>query len=587
MLRLPWSDRFAAPGQRGEAAPGAAPGSRRKVEDTLKPDGLLRLRGAEADLLTNRVRAPDGTVTQLRRQSAAVLRVLAARRGRTVSKAELWGEVWSGVAVTDDSLTQCVSEIRRALGSARGVVVTLAREGFRLEAETDLTEPPASDRGRPFLWKTLALAGLVAVAVAGAGALPSDRPRAAPPSIAVLPFEDLAGEARWARLGRGLAAEIGADLSRGKGIVVIPAETTDTAQGEPGAVADALGVRFVMDGTIQGDGDEMRVTARLTDFEAGTVIWSARWTRPTEDVFAVQDEIVQRIGGSVDAALPEAIARAVRAGTEGRSFGSLHAYEVFLLGHEIMSSYTPEGFRESIGYFRRALELDPDCVGAMVFLSIALINWSDHVGDEAEAAALVAESFDLAEGAVTVDPGDPLALIRLCTVRVLQGRRSEAWPLAVRAVELAPLDPGFLADAAWCYPYGDQDQSPLDWVRRAVALNPAHPDWYNVPLAMAALWAGDLDLARRAGRAAPDMADVRLTLGVAEALSGNLEEARAWFHRFSAGSRYRSLSGYMFVDDLSADPAFAPWVEGARMAGFPVTDAEASRMGDRWPSLHP
>jgi hypothetical protein len=143
-------------------------------------------------------------------------------------------------------------------------------------------------------------------------------------------------------------------------------------------------------------------------------------------------------------------------------------------------------------------------------------------------------------------------------------------------VDRAPSNPDVLAVAAWVYPWADQERAPLDWARRAVALNPGHPAWYDVGLAMAAFYAGDLALARKAaGRAPPDSPELLLVLGALSALEGDLEGARASFARFDDLKAYRSLSGYYFVQGLGQDPAFAPLVEGARRAGFPVTDAEA------------
>jgi DNA-binding winged helix-turn-helix (wHTH) protein len=101
----------------------------------------LRIRGAVADLASGLVRAPDGTETELRRQSAAMLGALAARRGEIVGKDALHAAVWGDVAVTDDSLVQCIADIRRALGPARDALHTLPRRGYRLEAEG--APPPA------------------------------------------------------------------------------------------------------------------------------------------------------------------------------------------------------------------------------------------------------------------------------------------------------------------------------------------------------------------------------------------------------------------------------------------------------------
>ena len=522
-----------------------------------------------------------GQAIPLRAQSMKVLRLLAARAGEVVGKDDLIAAVWGDVHVTDDSLTQCVADIRRAIGDdGHRVVRTVPKQGYRL---VPVVEPgrAASPSRRRWAWPVAVAALILVVLGLAAWTLRPAPVGAGLPRIAVLPFEDLTGDPRWERLGRGLAAEIGTDLSRSRSIVVIPAETAEAAAGEPMAAAEALGARFVLDGTLQAEGEELRVTARLTDAEEGAVVWSARWARPVEDVFAVQDEIVERIGRTGQGTPKHAIAQTVLAGAGGRPLRSLDAYELYLLADEAKYSFTPEGFEEAIGYLRRAIEIDPDFAAARVALSIAVMNWSDHMDNEAEAAALIAEGFRLAEQAAEIDPDNPYALVRLCTVRVLQDRRAEAWPLAARAVEIAPLNPDLLTDAAWCYPFADQGRAPLDWAKRAVALNPAHGAWYNVGLAMSALFAGDLDRARRAGRAAPPMPDVLITLGAAEALSGNVEEARAWFDRFAAETRHRSLSGYMFVDDLSADPAWGPWVEGARLAGFPITEAEVNQAASR------
>ena len=134
---------------------------------------------AAIDLAAGRVRAPDGTETELRVQSAEVLRALAARRGETVTKDELHAAVWGDIAVTDDSLVQCIGDIRRALGAARDAVQTVRGRGYRLAAEGEAV-PRA--RWRP---RFLAMpAPLAVLAIAGAFALvaarrPAGRGRAA------------------------------------------------------------------------------------------------------------------------------------------------------------------------------------------------------------------------------------------------------------------------------------------------------------------------------------------------------------------------------------------------------------------------
>jgi DNA-binding winged helix-turn-helix (wHTH) protein len=103
----------------------------------------IRVGAAQVDLADGRVRAPDGTEIELRPQSAAVLRALAARRGETVSKDMLFDEVWGNIAVTEDSLVQCIGDIRRTLGPARDAVQTVAKRGYRLAADRPRTRRPA------------------------------------------------------------------------------------------------------------------------------------------------------------------------------------------------------------------------------------------------------------------------------------------------------------------------------------------------------------------------------------------------------------------------------------------------------------
>ena len=109
-----------------------------------------------------------------------------------------------------------------------------------------------------------------------------------------------------------------------------------------------------------------------------------------------------------------------------------------------------------------------------------------------------------------------------------------------------------------------------------MALNPGHPSWYNLWLSQAALFQGEIDLALRTGRETPEDANL-VTLGIAEALSGNVEAAQVLFSCFQELTGFRSLSSWWWIGDLRADPVYAPWVKGAEIAGFPVTDEETDR----------
>jgi DNA-binding winged helix-turn-helix (wHTH) protein len=168
-----------------------------------------------------------GTAIPLRAQSMKVLRLLARPRGEVVGKDDLIAAVWGDVHVTDDSLMQCIADIRRAIGDdGHRVLQTVHRRGYRLvPAEAPAEAPTAGAARRRRAWPVAVAALILAVLSLAAWTLRPAPVGAGLPRIAVLPFENLSGDPRWERLGRGLAAEIGTDLSRSRAIVVIPAET--------------------------------------------------------------------------------------------------------------------------------------------------------------------------------------------------------------------------------------------------------------------------------------------------------------------------------------------------------------------------
>ena len=197
----PGAGRAETPGAE-DGAPAALP-SRNAVENGSR---RATIHGAEVDFVGGTVLAPDGTVTGLRRQSLGVLRALVARRGETVSKDALHAAVWGDIAVTEDSLVQCIGDVRKALGAAREALRTVPREGYRLEPERK-----GRRRARP-AWRPLAagMAAIVLVAALlawGLGAFGPAPPAAKGPVVAVLPFANGSGGDRWDRLAQGVTDE--------------------------------------------------------------------------------------------------------------------------------------------------------------------------------------------------------------------------------------------------------------------------------------------------------------------------------------------------------------------------------------------
>jgi len=287
----------------------------------------------------------DGTNMDLRPQSIEVLGILARNAGDIVSKDTLIANVWPGLNVTDDSLVQCISDIRRAIGEDGHMIIkTIPKKGYRLVA-SDVSPPKAKQKnyGRLIALAALCVGGLAIGSLWWAQSLrqtANDTSATAAfavidrgPSIAVLPFEDLTGEARWERLGKGLSTDVTSELARNKWLFVIAPETANTQLGkDPASIGKALGVRFVTSGTIQAEGETLRISARMTDAENGKVVWAENWTRTADSLFAIQDEMMERIGATLTSAWTGEIGKADLIKAKRKPTESLSAYEHYLIG---------------------------------------------------------------------------------------------------------------------------------------------------------------------------------------------------------------------------------------------------------------
>jgi TolB-like protein/DNA-binding winged helix-turn-helix (wHTH) protein len=303
---------------------------------TAADPGCIRIGGAEADLAEGRIRAPDGTETPLRPQSAAVLRILAARRGHVVSKDDLHAAVWGGIAVTDDSLVQCVADIRRALGSSRDALQTLPKRGYRLEAETTAARRPLR----------LLAAGMVAVLAA---LIWTGRERPEPargPVVAVMPFESLSGGERYERLARGLTEETIGDLAQSAWLFVLAdAATRPLAGAAPQEVAARLGAAHVVQSSLQAEDGTVRIAAALIDAATGRQLWTKRWEGPEAKLLKLQRDASEALVGELAAEWSGPIVAADRANALKRGTTDLAAYELYTLGVERVHRFT----REDVG----------------------------------------------------------------------------------------------------------------------------------------------------------------------------------------------------------------------------------------------
>lgn len=239
--------------------------------------------GVTVDLGNETIHDAAGSSVPLRAQAFAVLRYLYEHAGQLVSKDALMEAVWPRVAVTDDSLVQCIHEIRRVLGDeSHSVLKTMPRRGYQLvlppSGESTVPPPASRTRPRPLSppWALGSLAAILILVITGItwfffGRSP-EMPPTGPPAIAVLPFDNLGGDPAQSYFADGITEDLITDLSKIPGLFVIARNSVWEYRDRPvnlGLIADELGVRYVLEGSVRREGDRLRINAQLIDARNG------------------------------------------------------------------------------------------------------------------------------------------------------------------------------------------------------------------------------------------------------------------------------------------------------------------------------
>jgi len=453
-------------------------------------------------------------------------------------------------------------------------------ETFRVRLEGGPARRRIVGRKRPGWWWAAAAVILLGVAAAaGTWWLWPGEAAAGRPSIAVLPFDNLSGDEATGRLADGLTEDVITDLAHFRDLDVIARNSTETYKGKPvdvRQVGEALDVRYVLEGSIQRQGDRVRVTAQLIDAESGAHVRSERWDRPAQDVFADQTELAEtvaaRIGGYTGT-----IVVADREAAERKRPQDLTAYDLSLLGGEAKHRGTKEDAEEAIRLLKQSLAIDPKFARAWVGLAWCyqvLGGLTDRTPELRQAQA------DAARRAVELDPADADAHAALAFVHGNAGDFTRAEAEFDRALSLNPNSADILTYyAGWASSLGKPEKG-VGAADHALRLNPNMPGWalgdYRYAYFMVGRYEDALRILGRKPRENYRRNDYVFRAASLAAL-GRADEARAAVAETLAKHPNLTIEGYALADPSWNEAEQKRLIETVRKAGFPACAREEDR----------
>ncbi|MGA9848180.1 MAG: winged helix-turn-helix domain-containing protein [Roseiarcus sp.] len=479
----------------------------------------LRFAGLVLDLDACMLARESGEAVPLTRGEFAVLRMFVSRPGRVISRDALLDAFANRrFEPFDRSVDVLIGKLRRKIESdpkQPRLIVTVPGEGYRFDALR--FRPPQ----------------IVELADSDTTAKPNGP---SPPrlSMVVLPFANIGGDPEQEYFVDGATESLTTDLSRISGAFVIARNTAFAYKGKAGDVTQIgreLNVRYVLEGSVQRAGGRMRVNVQLIEAETGAHLWAERFDKPVADLFDMQDEIVSHLANRLGQELVRA-----EAGRAERVANPDSMDHYFLGLAHCHKGPTAEHLDQARSHFDRALELDPNNVGALVWRALADLWWVSSWLSEDQQERFRSAEADLRK-ALKLRPDDAnahnaLGYLRILSNRAVQGiseceralsidrnlanahamigmgkylagRTEETEAHVVEALRISPRD-----NFAWVWMYiagrakvyAGCDEEAVVWLNRSIQLNPNTPVFHFM-LAAALAHLGRIEDAREAARA--------------------------------------------------------------------------------------
>ena len=356
--------------------------------------------------------------------------------------------------------------------------------------------------------------------------LPSDEK----PWLAVLPFDNLSDDSDQEYFADGLTDDLITDLSKISGLSVIARNSVFAYKGgsiDVRDIAKGLNVDYVLEGSVRRAGRRVRINAQLVDGKSGNHLWADRFDREAEDVFSVQDEVIQHI--------IQALAVELSASEEERldrpPTTNLEAYDYYLRAEQASRSGFRPRLREALDLYKKAIVLDPEFADAYAAdARTAAYAMRSNYDDVIPGPVARKRAYQNAGRALEIASGSPLPFAVLAILQVVDDRHDEALESAKQAVALGPSDAEAHAALSLVLTFIGHHEEAVEAIVSAMRLNPSLPTSDQIVAGLAFLLNDDaeraIEILEDARAEAPNVDDVHAILAAAYASADRFDEAR-------------------------------------------------------------
>jgi TolB-like protein/Tfp pilus assembly protein PilF len=531
----------------------------------------------EIDLRRQELRRA-GQLVHVEPQVYDLLLHLVRHRDRVVSKDELLDAIWNGRIVSDAALSSRINAARKAIGDSgdrQALIKTIHRRGFRFVGvvrEGTEEVPPVEEPTRRTPDETPAPAEPIA----------SSRK----PSIAVLPFANRSQEPDTDYFSYGLTEDVIRLLARNRWLDVLSRHSAIAFRGndtDPREIGAALGIRYLVQGTVAKHGERVRITADLVSAETGHHLWWESYDVALSDILDVQKAMAQQIAAVIE---PE-LARLEREAAVRRPPVNLGAWDCYQRGLYHLWGFTSPGLAEGAAMFRRAIELDPGFARAHGGLAYVMLQ-SLVQRDPSERPGLLEEALRHGRTAVALDDQDCMNLCVLGRVLCFKHEYDEAAAYLEQAIRINPSFAQAYFALGFTLIVSGRAREAFSYLDRAVELSPRDPHLASFHGIRAAghLALGELETAEHFARLAARIPNANhgpfallvSLLGLTDRVEESQRAIDGLFQRYPGYTIATARSDSFYCGDRNLIDRF---LEGLRRAGLPEAAANAAQPAPR------